>query len=129
MPDVLVETRANWLGSRKEQLLDAIHAAMVEALHIPADDKILRLVEHSADCFAIPASSDGKFTHIEITLFEGRALDTKRALYRTIVRNLAAFAVAARDVKIVLLEVKTEDVGMRGGQAACDLDIGYEIAV
>jgi len=96
MPDVLVETRANWLGRRKEQLLDAIHAAMVEALNIPADDKILRLVEHSADCFAIPTASDGKFTHIEITLFEGRSLATKRVLYRTIVRNVAAFGVSSR---------------------------------
>jgi len=129
MPDVLVETRANWLGQRKEQLLDAIHAAMVEALRVPANDKILRLVEHSADCFAIPATSDGRFTHIEITMFAGRSLETKRALFRAIVRNLAAFGIAAHDVKIILLEVKTEDVGMRGGQAACDLDIGYKIAV
>jgi hypothetical protein len=32
-------------------------------------------------------------------------------------------------VKIILIEVSAESVGMRGGIAACDLDIGYEIRV
>jgi hypothetical protein len=53
----------------------------------------------------------------------------KRALYKAIVRNLEPFGVPAKDVKIILIEVAAESVGMRGGIAACDLDIGYEIRV
>jgi hypothetical protein len=37
--------------------------------------------------------------------------------------------VPANDVKIILIEVSPESVGMRGGVAACDLEIGYEIRV
>jgi hypothetical protein len=58
-----------------------------------------------------------------------RTLVTKRALYKAIVRNLESFGVPPQDVKIILIEVSPGSVGMRGGIAACDLDIGYEIKV
>src|SRR5258705_3566227 len=44
MPNVLVETRGGWLGAKRTALLDAIHAATVEALRIPPDALVLRLV-------------------------------------------------------------------------------------
>ena len=62
-------------------------------------------------------------------MFAGRTLDAKRALYQAVVRNLKPFAVSPNDVKIILIEVPPESVGFRGGKAACDLDIGYEIAI
>jgi hypothetical protein len=129
MPDVLAEVRKGWVASRGVQFLDAIHAAIVETLHTPEDDKVLRLVEHPPEHFAIPGSAGERYTHIEITMFAGRTLVTKRALYQAIVRNLERFGVPAKDVKIILIEVAAESVGMRGGVAACDLDIGYEIRV
>jgi hypothetical protein len=129
MPDVLAEVRKGWIASRGSQFLDAIHAAIVEALHTPEGDKVLRLVEHPPEQFAIPGSAGERFTHIEITMFAGRTLATKRALYKAIVRNLESFGVPPKDVKIILIEISAESVGMRGGIAACDLDIGYEIRV
>jgi phenylpyruvate tautomerase PptA (4-oxalocrotonate tautomerase family) len=129
MPDVLAEVRKGWVASRGVQFLDAIHAAIVETLHTPEDDKVLRLVEHPPEHFAIPGSAGERFTHIEITMFAGRTLATKRTLYRAVVRNLEPFGVPPNDVKIILIEVAAESVGMRGGSAACDLDIGYEIKV
>ncbi len=128
MPDVLVETRGGWLGAERAAFLEAIHAAMVEALHIPPDDKVLRLVEHPADCFAVPDGA-GIFVHIEITMFAGRSLSAKRALYQAIVGRIEPFGVQPGDVKIILLEVARENVGMRGGKAAVDLDLGYEVKI
>ena len=127
MPDVLAEVREGWVAGSGAQFLDAIHAAIVEALHTPEDDKVLRLVEHPPEHFAIPGSGSERYTHIEITMFAGRTLVTKRALYKAIVRNLEPFGVPPQDVKIILIEVSAESVGMRGGIAACDLDIGYEV--
>jgi Tautomerase enzyme len=129
MPDVLAEMRKGWVASRGVRFLDAIHAAIVETLHTPEDDKVLRLVEHPPKHFAIPGSPGERYTHIEITMFAGRTLVAKRALYKAIVRNLEPLGVPAKDVKIILIEVAAESVGMRGGVAACDLDIGYEIRV
>jgi hypothetical protein len=129
MPDVLAEVRKGWVASRGGQFLDAIHAAIVETLRTPEDDKVLRLVEHPPEHFAIPGSAGERYTHIEITMFAVRTLVAKRALYQAIVGNLERFGVPANDVKVILIEVAAASVGMRGGVAACDLDIGYEIRV
>lgn len=128
MPDVLVETREGWLAGRSDQFLSAIQDAISTTLRTPLHDKILRLVQHAHENFAIPDWASERFTHIEITMFPGRAIATKRTLYKAIVDRLQSFGVPANDVKIILIEVSRENVAMRGGYAASDFDIGYETA-
>lgn len=129
MPDVLVEVRGGWLKGRNTEFIEAIESGIVSVLRTPSDDKIVRLIEHTPENFSIPRWAGDHFTHIEITMFAGRSLDVKRTLYRTIVSNLEPFGVAANDVKVILIEVLPSDVGMRGGFAAADLEIGYEISI
>jgi phenylpyruvate tautomerase PptA (4-oxalocrotonate tautomerase family) len=129
MPNVLVETRGGWLGAKRTALLDAIQAATEEALRIPPDALVLRLVEHPMECFTVPHGSATQYTHIIITMFAGRSPSAKRALYQAIVRNLEPFGVPPGDVRIILQEVPRENVGMQGGKAAADLELGYEVRV
>jgi len=129
MPDALVEVRGSWIGDRKPDFLDAIDAAILESLKTPPGDTILRLIEHAPNRFVHPRGAGDKFTRIEIMMFPGRSGEAKRALYKAIVRNLARFDVPAQDVKILLVEVPKENVGLRGGNAASDLDLGYETTV
>jgi phenylpyruvate tautomerase PptA (4-oxalocrotonate tautomerase family) len=116
-------------GWKRTALLDAIHAATAEALRIPPHALVLRLVEHPMECFAIPHGAAEQFTHIVISMFEGRSLSAKRALYQAIVRHLEPFGVPPGDVRIILHEVARENVGMRGGKAAVDLELGYEVRI
>ena len=129
MPDVLIEVRGNWIGPRKAQMIEAVHLALVEAIKIPLDDKVLRFVSHAPEDFVIPPHHGEKFTRIEIMMFAGRSLDAKRKLYKEIVRRLEPLGVPAKDVKIVLVEVRPENWGLRGGHAGCDIDLGFEINV
>jgi phenylpyruvate tautomerase PptA (4-oxalocrotonate tautomerase family) len=129
MPNVLVETRSGWLGAKRTALLDAMRAATVEALRIPADALVLRLVEHPMECFAVPDGAAERYTHIVIQMFAGRSLSAKRALYQAIVRNLEPFGVPPDDVRIILNDIPRENVGMRGGKPAADLELGYEVRV
>ena len=129
MPDVLIEVRGDWLKARKGEFIEAIEDGIVTALQTPKDDKILRLIEHAPENFAIPRWAGERFTHIEITMFAGRSIEAKRKLYRTLVEHVVCFEVPADDVKIILIEVDPANVGMRGGRAACDLKLGYEIAI
>jgi len=130
MPDVLVEVRGDWLGERKTDFINVIWAAIAEVLRTPDKDKIVRLVEHSVENFSIPSWASDRFTHIEITMFEGRSIQVKRSLYEAIVRNLEHFfGVPPNDVKIILIEVRPSEVGMRGGKAASELEIGYEVKI
>ncbi len=129
MPDVLVEVRGDWLKGRNAEFIAAVEDGIVIGLRTPKDDKLVRLIEHAPENFSIPRWAGDHFTHIEITMFEGRSIDVKRELYRAIVRNLEPFGVPSDDIKIILIEVPTSNVGMRGGVAASDFEIGYEITI
>jgi phenylpyruvate tautomerase PptA (4-oxalocrotonate tautomerase family) len=129
MPMIRVEIREGWSPAEKAGLLDAIHAAAVEALRIPDEDRTQMLTEHPAEAFEIPPGKSERFTLVEVTMFAGRSLDAKRRLYRAVVRNLGRLGVPASDVLTVLHEVPLENWGIRGGTPASDVDLGFEVGV
>jgi hypothetical protein len=129
MPDILVEVKGSWLDGKQAAFLDAVHGAVVQALATPVDEPLARLIEHSPTNYTIPHTAGERFTRIEIVLFQGRSLQAKRDLYQAMVRNLQSFGVPPTDIKVVLIEISSENVGFRGGQAACDLDLGYVVQV
>jgi phenylpyruvate tautomerase PptA (4-oxalocrotonate tautomerase family) len=102
---------------------------MLTALRIPEWDRDITLSEHEPRNYATPPNKSDRFTRIEIVMFEGRSLDAKRDLYRAIVDNLSVLGVDPEDVKIVVIDAPLSNWGLRGGQAACDLDLGFEIEV
>ncbi len=77
----------------------------------------------------MPPGRGERFTVIEITLFAGRSMAAKRALYRALVRNLGGLGVPPADVKITLIEAPPENWGVGGGQPASEVDLGFEIEV
>lgn len=66
---------------------------------------------------------------MEISLFLGRSLDAKRALYASIVRRFGVIGIAPSDVLIVIHEPPLENWGVRGGQPASDVDLGFPLDV
>jgi phenylpyruvate tautomerase PptA (4-oxalocrotonate tautomerase family) len=128
MPNTTIETRIGWITDAPA-VIDAVQAALREALRLPEWDRTLRLIEHAPSHFAVPPERGPRFTLIEITMFSGRSKDAKRALYGAIVRNLGTLGVPAGDIKITLIEVPPENWGIRGGQPASDVDLGFEIEV
>jgi phenylpyruvate tautomerase PptA (4-oxalocrotonate tautomerase family) len=131
MPSVLIETRCQRSRLDEAALIDAVHQALVHAFKIPEQDRDVRLLVHEPHRFACPAnrSQPALFTLVNIDAFEGRSLEAKRLLYRTIVGNLAALDIPADHITILLREIPTTNWGLRGGQAACDIDLGFKIAV
>jgi phenylpyruvate tautomerase PptA (4-oxalocrotonate tautomerase family) len=129
MPEVRVEIREGRSASEKKALLEAVHSALVEALKIPEHDRIQRLYELPAECFEIPPDKTETFTLIEVTMFPGRSLDAKRALYQALVRNLGELGVPPNDVFVVLREPPMENWGIRGGVPASEVDLGFEVEV
>jgi hypothetical protein len=77
----------------------------------------------------VPPGRGQKFTLIEVTMFSGRSMSAKRALYQAMVRNLAAFGVPLLDIKITLIETPPENWGLRGGTPASEIDLGFKIDV
>ena len=128
MPNTLIATRSGWIAD-PAAVINAVQSALREALKIPEGDRTLRLIEHPASHFAVPPGRGEKFTLVEVTMFSGRSLGAKRTLYQAIVRNLAALDVPPHDIKITLIETPPENWGLRGGEPASEIDLGFKIDV
>jgi phenylpyruvate tautomerase PptA (4-oxalocrotonate tautomerase family) len=131
MPSVLIEVRKTYSREQEAGLIEAVHAALCEGFKIPAGDKNVRLVVHEAHRFVGPPgkAKPEAFTHVTVEAFAGRSLDAKRALYRAIVTNLEPFGIPRDQVMISLRELPPENWGIRGGQAACDVELGFKVDV
>jgi phenylpyruvate tautomerase PptA (4-oxalocrotonate tautomerase family) len=129
MPLVRLEVRQGRSATRKQALLDAAHAALVEALHIPDHDRMQRIVEHAHDDFRLPPGSSDDFVLVEVTMFAGRSRQAKRRLYQALVHNFGELGTAPTDVLVVLHEPPMDNWGIRGGQMASEVDPGFEVQV
>jgi phenylpyruvate tautomerase PptA (4-oxalocrotonate tautomerase family) len=113
----------------RRALVEAVNRALVHALRVPDDSHPVRLQEYGTDTFLIPESASEHFTLVEVTIFSGRSIETKRALYQAVVENLGALGIAAADVRIVLYEVPRENWGLKGGIPASELELGFEVEI
>ena len=111
--------------------MEAVHSALRECFKIKPGDRNVRLLVHQPHRFECPPDREKPefYTHISIGCFAGRSLDTKRSLYKTIANNLEPFGIPKNHVKIMLREITAENWGIRGGFAACDVDLGFEVKV
>ncbi|OZG72339.1 tautomerase family protein [Hahella sp. CCB-MM4] len=131
MPSVLIETRQEYSSDIEEGMMEAVHSALRENFKILPHDRNVRLISHKPHRFQYPSGKEKPecYTHISIDCFAGRSLEAKRNLYKAIVKNLEPFGIPNDHVKIMLREITAENWGIRGGQAACDVELGYQIEV
>ena len=131
MPCTTIDICAQYPEQKERALIDAVQSALVEAFAIPPNDKNIRLVVHAPHRFACPptAQHPSLYTHVTIDAFAGRSLDAKRKLYRAIVLHLTPLGIPPDHILILLRESPRENWGVRGGFAACDVDLGFKIDV
>jgi phenylpyruvate tautomerase PptA (4-oxalocrotonate tautomerase family) len=129
MPIAKIEVRRKWPPEQQQHLIQALHAAMVEALKIPERDKQIRYVEHRPEHFAVPPEATENYTLVELSMFPGRSLEAKQNLYQGIVKRFREIGIEPKDVFIVLNEVPRENWGIRGGIPASEVDLGFKINV
>lgn len=129
MPNALIEVRRHYSHEEEAGIIDAVHAAMMEGLKIPVWDKTIRLIVHEPHRFATPPDIGDRYTLVSIDLFTGRSPEAKKALYRALVKNLQPFGIPGNHVKVCLREIPRENWGLRGGFAASELELGYEVNV
>lgn len=127
MPMTRIETGACWLGERQQEMIEAVQSALSAALHLPDWDRDVVLSEHAHRL--VPPGRSERYTRVEVLLFAGRSAAAKRRLYALICDNLAALGVPRNEIKIALVEVPRENWGIRGGQSAADVDLGFEVEV
>lgn len=127
MPLTTLTMKKGRSAEQKKAMLDAVHAALMAAFGIPEHDRTQFISEIEPDNWDVAGFPDRVI--VEIKAFSGRSIDAKRVLYKELVANLERCGVAARDVFIVINDLPMENWGVRGGQAACDIDFGFKIDV
>jgi len=129
MPNVTIEVRRQYSRQEEQQIVKAVHAALMEGLKTPEWDRTIRLVAHEPQRFAVPPGRGDRHALVDIDLFAGRSLEAKRALYRTFVQNLAKLDIPADHVKVPVRESAAENWGIREGVPASEVDLGFKIDV
>jgi phenylpyruvate tautomerase PptA (4-oxalocrotonate tautomerase family) len=129
MPLAKIEVRKSWPPEQVQAIIEAIYRAQREALQLPAHDRQIRYIEHRPEHFHVPPGKTGNYTLVDISLFAGRTIEAKRALYQAIVKNLGALGIAPDDIFIVLHEVALENWGIRGGVPASEVDLGFKVNI
>jgi phenylpyruvate tautomerase PptA (4-oxalocrotonate tautomerase family) len=118
-----------WARGSEGKVIEAVQAALVDALKLPAKDRDVVLDLYDETTRIVMTGRSQRYTRVEITLFAGRSMEAKRALYKKIVANLAELGVPETEVKTILIEVSPENWGLRGGYPASELDLGFKIDV
>ncbi|MFD1827915.1 MULTISPECIES: tautomerase family protein [Mumia] len=131
MPAAMIEVRRQYTEAEEVGLVEAVHGALVAAFRIPQQDGEVRLVVHQPHRFAVsPTLSQPELAAlVTIDCFAGRSVEAKRALYTEIVTRFGAFGIPRDHVTITLRGSAAENWGIRGGQAACDVDLAFDVNV
>ncbi|MDA8134853.1 MAG: tautomerase family protein [Desulfobacteraceae bacterium] len=129
MPIVTIVMQKGKSGEYKKSLLEAVHQALVMAFKIPDHDRNQRIIEIDPENFEYEEGKSENFLTIEMTVFPGRSLQAKKALYKEIATRLETLGVNSSDILITLDEPPLENWGIRGGYPASEVDIGFKLDV
>ena len=96
-------------------LSDAIHAAVMEAFRYPREKRFHRFIQLDDADFVFPSDRSDRYTIIEISVFEGRSVEAKKALIRGLFERIApATGIPAQDIEITISETPRHAWGIRG---------------
>jgi phenylpyruvate tautomerase PptA (4-oxalocrotonate tautomerase family) len=128
VPVAMIEVRRRYTPVEEAEIIDAVHAALVEAFRMPVSDRTVRLIAHEPHRFAVDPDKGDRFTLVSIDMFSGRSLQAKKVLYRAIVNKLGALGIPEDHIKVLLREIEQENWGIHGIPAS-EIDLGFEIKV
>jgi len=127
MPTIKIELAS---GQPKENLVSIMNSVMdsvVEILQLLQNDRNIRVLEYPPEFFQLKSP----YTMlIEISMFSGRTIATKKKLFQAIVNNLELSGLIEKEkVLITLNEQPMENWGVRGGIPASETDLGFNVEI
>jgi phenylpyruvate tautomerase PptA (4-oxalocrotonate tautomerase family) len=128
MPSTRIVT-GSWARGSECKVIEAVQSALLSSLKLPDYDRDVVLDIYDETTRIVLTGRSQRYTRVEVTLFAGRSMEAKRALYKAMVANLAQLGVPENEVKTVLIEVPAENWGLRGGYPASEIDLGFKIDV
>lgn len=129
MAQVKIYALTTTINAYRVVLSTAIHRAIVEALSYPVEKKFQRFITLDADDFIYPADRSHNYLIIEISMFEGRSIDTKKALIRLLFNYIQQdVGINPQDIEITLYETPKNHWGIRG-LCGDELALNYKVTL
>ncbi len=117
------------LDKVKKELSDVIHECIVEALKFPEDKRAHRFFPLEKENMIYPSGRTDAYTIIEITMIEGREIETKKKLIRLLFDRIQEkIGIANQDIEICIYESPAYNWGFRGMHGD-EIKLNYKINV
>ena len=125
MSQIKVYAHRKTIDQFRDQLSQAIHQALVESLSYPAEKKF----QLEQDDFIYPDDRSDSYIIIEISMFEGRSIETKKRFVQAIFANIQQqCGISAQDIEITIFETPKCNWGIRGKNAD-ELGLNYQVNI
>lgn len=116
-----------FLGAHFAEISDAIHAASVSSLGLPEEKRFHRFIPLADWQFITPADRSERYLIIEVMMFAGRPVETKKSFYRTLLQNLeSACGITPQDIELTITESPRHDWLIRG-LPGDELSLNYRV--
>ena len=117
------------LNPLKAELSDVIHSCVVDALDFPEDKRFHRFFPLDPSDFYYPNERTTKYTIIEISMFEGRSVETKKHLIRLLFERIhQQLNIPPQDLEITITETPKHNWGVRGTPGD-EIELNYKVEV
>jgi hypothetical protein len=111
----------------RTEMSDVLHSASVDVLALPATKRFHRFFPMDEQDFPTPDGRSERYTIIELVMFAGRTVNTKKAFYQRLYRDFEQqLGIDAVDLEITVVETPRHDWGIRG-QAGDELALSYRV--
>jgi len=129
MSQIKIYGTASFIRNSRSAISDTIHSCIVEALAYPSDKRAHRFFPLEPDDFIYPPGRSEKYIIIEISMFEGRTVETKKKLINLLFSRLSEqVGIAPMDVEITITETPKYNWGIRG-MIGDELKLNYKVEV
>jgi phenylpyruvate tautomerase PptA (4-oxalocrotonate tautomerase family) len=112
MAQVTIYGERHHLNRVRAALSQAVHECLVDALQLPDEKRFQRFLPMAAEDFLHPRGA--AYTIVEISMFEGRTGDTKRALITALYQRWRQLDLDPDDLEITIFETPRGNWGIRG---------------
>lgn len=117
------------LNSIKDKFSEILHSCVVDAFQYPEDKKFHRFFPLDKENFYFPNDRSDKYTIIEISIFEGRSVNTKKMLINLIYNRFEQeLSISPNDIEITLFETPKHNWGIRG-LPGDELSLNYKVNI
>jgi phenylpyruvate tautomerase PptA (4-oxalocrotonate tautomerase family) len=122
MPLIHISLRAGKPDTYRQAIFDSLYRAMCETLDVPEGDEFMTISEHDATNFrygaAFGVARSDDLVYIQITVFNSRTAEQKKALFRRIAELLGKSpGIRPEDVFVNVIDAAKENWSVGHGLA------------